>query len=85
MPGEIHKSSQRLLTLINDILRLSQLDSVEECVDTEAVDLYEMALNCRDMLADAGEQASCSCACERRYRGDSGKPSYDGRIDIQSV
>ena len=48
--GEIHKSSQRLLTLINDILRLSQLDSVEECVDTEAVDLYEMALNCRDML-----------------------------------
>ena len=48
--GEIHKRSQRLLTLINDILRLSQLDSVEECVDTEAVDLYEMALNCRDML-----------------------------------
>ena len=34
---------------------------------------------------DAGKQASCSCACERRYRGDSGKPSYDGRIDIQSV
>ena len=48
--GEIHKSSQRLLTLINDILRLSQLDSVEECVDTEPVDLYEMALNCQDML-----------------------------------
>ena len=38
------------MTLINDILRLSQLDSVEECVDTEPVDLYEMALNCQDML-----------------------------------
>ena len=36
--------------MINDILRLSQLDSVEECVDTEPVDLYEMALNCQDML-----------------------------------
>lgn len=48
--GEIHKSSQRLLTLINDILRLSQLDSVEEYIDAESVDLYEMALNCRDML-----------------------------------
>ena len=48
--GEIHKSADRLLTLINDILRLSQLDSVEECVDTEPVDLYEMALNCQDML-----------------------------------
>ncbi len=48
--GEIHKNSQRLLTLINDILRLSQLDSVEEYIDTEPVDLYEMALNCRDMF-----------------------------------
>lgn len=48
--GEIHKNSQRLLVLINDILRLSQLDSVEEYLDTEAVDLYEMALNCQDML-----------------------------------
>ena len=48
--GEIHKNSQRLLVLINDILRLSQLDSVEEYLDTEAVDLYELALNCQDML-----------------------------------
>lgn len=48
--GEIHKNAQRLLTLINDILRLSQLDSVEDYLDTETVDLYEMALNCREML-----------------------------------
>lgn len=48
--GEIHKNAQRLLTLINDILRLSQLDSVEDYLDTEPVDLYEMALNCREML-----------------------------------
>lgn len=48
--GEIHKNAQRLLTLINDILRLSQLDAVEDYLDTEPVDLYEMALGCRDML-----------------------------------
>ncbi len=50
LPEKSIKVLQRLLTLINDILRLSQLDSVEECVDTEPVDLYEMALNCQDML-----------------------------------
>lgn len=54
--GEIHKNSQRLLTLINDILRLSQLDSVEEDIDTEPVDLYEMAVNCRDMLKMQADQ-----------------------------
>lgn len=48
--GEIHKSAQRLLTLINDILRLSQMDSIEECVDLEPLDLYDMAENCQQML-----------------------------------
>ena len=48
--GEIHKNAQRLLVLINDILRLSQLDSLEEYVEKEPVDLYEMAIACRDML-----------------------------------
>ncbi len=76
--GEIHKSSQRLLTLINDILRLSQLDSVEECVDTEAVDLYEMALNCRDMLEMQANKHQVVVRVKGRYRGGSGKPSYDG-------
>lgn len=48
--AEIHKNAQRLLTLINDILRLSQLDSVEEVLDAEPVDLYKMAFDCREML-----------------------------------
>lgn len=48
--AEIHKNAQRLLTLINDILRLSQMDSIEECVDEETLDIYEMAENCRNML-----------------------------------
>ncbi|MGN1343533.1 MAG: sensor histidine kinase [Traorella sp.] len=40
--SEIHKSSQRLLTTINDIIRLSELDS--EAVDIfEKIDLYSIA------------------------------------------
>lgn len=47
--GEISKSSNRLLTLINDILRLSELDSFSE-VPMEEVDLYDLAEKCVNML-----------------------------------
>ncbi|MCI8485078.1 MAG: two-component sensor histidine kinase [Lachnospiraceae bacterium] len=47
---EIHVSSDRLLTLINDILKLSELDDGEQEFDTELVDLYEAAQNCLDMM-----------------------------------
>ena len=51
--GEIHKNAQRLLTLINDILRLSELDDSERPVAAtfETVDLYDIAKNCVNMLA----------------------------------
>jgi len=48
---EIHKSSNRLLKLINDIIRLSQLDSSEEQTVFEKVDLYECARECMDWLS----------------------------------
>lgn len=48
--GEIHKSSKRLLTLINDIIRLSELDVMDQRIDKEEVDLYEIADNCVGML-----------------------------------
>lgn len=47
---EIHRNSTRLLTLINDILRLSELDSGEQSLPFENVDLYEVADNCISML-----------------------------------
>lgn len=47
---EIHRNSTRLLTLINDILRLSELDSGEQSLPFEDVDLYEIADNCISML-----------------------------------
>lgn len=48
--GEIQRNSKRLLNLINDIIRLSQLDSDELEVDFEMVDLYELAKESVDML-----------------------------------
>lgn len=48
--GEIHKSSKRLLTLINDIIRLSQLDHVTDDERFEPINLYETAKNCVEML-----------------------------------
>ncbi|MFI3237162.1 MAG: ATP-binding protein [Lachnospiraceae bacterium] len=47
---EIHKSANRLLTLINDILELSKLDSDAGESTVEPVDLYELANNCVQML-----------------------------------
>lgn len=47
---EIHRSANRLLTLIDDILRLSELDSSSEIETFEPVDLYEQAQTCVEML-----------------------------------
>lgn len=48
--GEIHHSANRLLSLINDILRLSELDQGEFKTTYEDVDLYEIAASCIGML-----------------------------------
>lgn len=48
--AEIHRNAKRLLALINDIIRLSQLDSCELQVQYEPVDLREIANNCMEML-----------------------------------
>lgn len=52
----IHKSSNRLLTLINDIIRLSELDGTEEEVTFEKVNLYLLACTCVDMLQPSAEK-----------------------------
>ena len=43
---EIQKNSNRLLTLINDIIRLSELDYTELGTDFELIDLYDLANEC---------------------------------------
>ena len=51
--GEIHRSAERLQGLINDIIKLSELDDESLKMEFEAVDLYEIAENCQNMLAIA--------------------------------
>ncbi len=46
----IHSSADRLLALINDILRLSELDDSETEMEFECLNLYELAKNCAEML-----------------------------------
>lgn len=53
--GEIHKSAKRLLTLINDTIRLSQLDTSEQKVIYEAIDLYKIAEDGVNMLKFSAE------------------------------
>lgn len=49
--GEIHRSSLRLLAMINDIIRLSELDTMEtDSMVFDKVSLYQLAENCVDML-----------------------------------
>lgn len=48
--GEIHKSSIRLLSLINDIIELSELDVMDGEMSTTDINLTEEALNCVNIL-----------------------------------
>ncbi|HAU88523.1 MAG TPA: two-component sensor histidine kinase [Lachnospiraceae bacterium] len=53
---EIHRNAKRLLALINDIIKLSQLDSFEFQMKVEPVNLYEIAVNCKELLTLHGEE-----------------------------
>lgn len=48
--GEIHKNSDRLMTLINDIIKLSELDEKDKTFEVEQVNLYKAAQNCMKMM-----------------------------------
>lgn len=48
--SEIHVSSDRLLFLINDIIKLAELDEAEQKIDLEQVELYSLAQGCLDMM-----------------------------------
>ena len=52
----IHSSANRLLILINDIIRLSELDGTEEEISFERLNLYQLAGNCVEMLAMNAEK-----------------------------
>lgn len=53
----IYKEAQRLITLVNDIIRLSQLDGGEIPYDKEPVDLYQVASEVVQRLAPVAAKA----------------------------
>jgi two-component system phosphate regulon sensor histidine kinase PhoR len=53
---EIHKNADRLLTLINDIIRLSELDHNQALNNFEQVDLYEIVSGCMEALQENARQ-----------------------------
>ncbi len=51
--GQIHKNSARLLTLMNDIIKLSELDDAAFELSFETFDLYQLAENTACMMEPA--------------------------------
>ena len=64
--GEIHKSASRLLTLINDIIRLSQMDSPEGRIEMETVDLAQIALSVAEQLGMNAQKMGVEIAADVR-------------------
>lgn len=56
----IRSSAQRLLTLINDIIRLSELDAADVETPFEELNLYDMARACVEMLQMNAEKHQVS-------------------------
>lgn len=55
--NEIHSNANRLLSLINDIIKLSELDEADHQMEMERIDLYKLAENCVQMMqVTAGKQ-----------------------------
>lgn len=65
---EIHRNSKRLLTLINDIIRLSELDSDQMEVSYSEVDLYDIACACVEMLQINAENHGIHIECHGSRR-----------------
>lgn len=56
--GKIRSESARMLTLISDIIRLSELDSADGDSMSDEIDLVEVAMECREQLEPLAAQKS---------------------------
>lgn len=54
--SEIHHNSDRLLTLINDVIRLSELDSESSEVIYERIDLFDVVSECLPVIQSNAKQ-----------------------------
>ena len=75
--GKIHSESTRLLVLIEDILKLSELDSSENLVLNDTVDLAAIVEDCRDRLQHSAQQKGINIT----VKGNSA-PFKGNRVEI---
>lgn len=54
--NEIHSNANRLLSLINDIIKLSELDEADHQMEMERINLYKLAENCVQMMQVTAEK-----------------------------
>ena len=58
---DIHREAQRLIALVNDIIKLSKLDENAALPAEETVDLYDLSAEILDSLAPAAEKHNVTC------------------------
>ncbi len=84
--SEIHKNANRLLTLINDIIKLSELDSNTMEMVYEDVNLYELAETCVEMLQlNAGKHGIILSMDKNNEDKSSVENSYFVKADKQMI
>ncbi len=62
--SEIHRNAKRLLTLINDIIRLSELDADNMEVSFAPLNLYELAKGCVQSLKLNAAKHDIEISCQ---------------------
>lgn len=55
--GNIHREAQRLIVLVGDIIKISQMDDKEAPIQTELLDLREVCRDAMEYLSAAADQA----------------------------
>ncbi|MBQ8975561.1 MAG: hypothetical protein IJ072_07570 [Oscillospiraceae bacterium] len=73
---KIQTESDRMLTLVNDILELSKLDDEEKIESPEPVELFSLAMECADQLSASAEKRGISIdvtGSPTTVMGDEGK------------
>jgi two-component system phosphate regulon sensor histidine kinase PhoR len=65
--GKIYDQSQQMIVLVNDIIKLSQLDENSVPVEKEAVDLYAVAADVLEQLKGTAKEKNLSCELQGEH------------------
>ena len=76
--GNIHKEAQRLITLVGDIIKISQMDDNQVPIQREQLDLRQLCSDVLDHLAPAADRAGVRLYLE----GDADVPMISGARQI---